>query len=84
MCTHDVHICPLPKYASGNGICNHVTNTHPVTNPRSPTSCRNNSRIRNKSLIHNAAEFDVKNWMLVENCYGIHSGNSLLKQTKTY
>ena len=60
----NVYDCPLPKYASGNGICNHVTNTHPVTNPRSPTSCRNNSRIRNKSLIHNAAEFDVKNCSL--------------------
>jgi hypothetical protein len=35
----NVYKCPLPAYASGSGICNHVTNCADVYNPCSPVTC---------------------------------------------
>ena len=35
----NVYKCPLPTYATGKGICNHVTKCADVVNPCSPVSC---------------------------------------------
>jgi len=35
----NVYKCPLPDYATGKGICNHVTNCADVVNPCSPVTC---------------------------------------------
>jgi len=35
----NVYKCPLPAYASGKGVCNHVTNCLDIVNPCSPVTC---------------------------------------------
>ena len=35
----NVYSCPLPDYAKGNGVCNHVSDCTDVVNPCSPVSC---------------------------------------------
>lgn len=42
----NVFDCPLPECAVGSsGVCNHITDCHPVTNPCSPVTCRSPSMV---------------------------------------
>ena len=38
----NLYDCPLPAYATGGGVCNHVSNCADVTNPCSPVYCKKN------------------------------------------
>mmetsp|Transcript_3110 Transcript_3110/g.3474 ORF Transcript_3110/g.3474 Transcript_3110/m.3474 type:complete len:388 (-) Transcript_3110:261-1424(-) len=39
----NMYKCPLPKCATGTGVCNKLTKCHPVVNPCSPVKCETES-----------------------------------------